>query len=119
MITKRKLFLFLIIIAFTAGVSFYFFINKSSAVLPFGGPITGTFYCTCSANILISVGPPNPGVFIYEPGGTVLYPYGRVWSPGAYALGLYSPGGACLVFVLVGCAPIPTEGTMLEIGTSL
>ncbi len=118
MTLKRKLFLFLIIVAFTAGVSFYFSVNKSSAVLPFGGPITGTFYCTCSANLLISIGPPNPGVFIYQPGGTLLDFYGRVWSPGANALGLFSPGGVCLVYVVVGCAPIPTEGTMIEIGTS-
>jgi len=119
MTLKRKSFLILVAFILVIAASFsYFPVNKSSAVLPFGGQITGTFYCNCSANLLISVGPPVPGVFIYQPGGTALYSYGRVWSPGAFALGLYSPGGVCLVYVLVGCAPIPNEGTMIEIGTS-
>jgi len=69
----------------------------------------------CSNGNLIVVGPPISGKFLVVP-GSILYPF-RSFHPGAWVLGLASPGGAC---VIPGIPPIiiPASGTVILIGTS-
>lgn len=117
---KRKLFVISIISILVLVISFTIFpAGESQAIIPFGGQIKSVFYCTCSNNILLTIGPPNGGSLIYQPGGTRLYAYGQVFRPGPWTLGNYSPGGACLVYVGVGCAAIGSQGTIKSTGTSL
>lgn len=86
----------------------------------FGGNITSSFFCACSANVILTIGPPSPAVLTYEPGGSILYPFWQIYRPGPFMLGEYYPStSACLIYVVVGCAPIPTQGMISMTGTSL
>lgn len=95
-------------------------IKPSKAVLQFGGQITSVFYCPCSANLAIVVGPPSPGVFMYQPGVSMVYAWYQIFRPGPWVLGTYTPGGACMMFIPYGCAPMAAPmGTITQVGTSL
>ena len=90
------------------------------ALPPFGGPILSVFYCACSGNILLFLGPPSSGTYVYQPGLSVTYPYGQVYRPGPQTLGGFIPGaGICLVPTPLGCPPIPSVGMITQIGTSI
>lgn len=119
-IRKRPFVLVLVSIFFLFVVSFGFWIKSSKAIIPFGGPILNVFYCPCSANLAVVVGPPSPGVFMYQPGSTIVYAFYQIFRAGPWVLGNYTPGGACLMFIPYGCAPIAYPlGTIMEVGTSL
>ena len=98
-----------------------FFGGFSSAVaqVGFGGQIEYVQYCTCSLNILLTIGPPVAGEFLYQPGGSVLFPYGQVYRTGPWTLGTYAPGGVCAIYIGTGCSTLPTNGTMSVVGTSI
>lgn len=95
--------------------------SKALGIL--GGPITSVFYCPCSANLAIVVGPPYAGIFMYEPGFSDLKAFYQIFRPGPEVLGSYVPGGACMMFIPYGCAPMATPiGTiddLIGVGTSL
>lgn len=117
---KKKLFIFILVTAVVSIVAFAILpVKRSGAILPFGGQITAVRFCGCSANVRITVGPPVGGVFIYQPGATVLYEYGQILRSGPWVLGNWSPGGACLIPSGKGCATLPSQGTMIQVGTSL
>jgi hypothetical protein len=101
-------------------VSFGFWVKSSKAIIPFGGQITSVFYCPCSGNLAVVVGPPSGGIFMYQPGATIVYAFYQIFRPGPWVLGNYTPGGSCMQFIPYGCAPMawPT-GTINEVGTSL
>lgn len=89
------------------------------AINPFGGMVLFTMVCTCSeGNMLLVVGPPRPGVFVYEPFVSTLYmnyrPYVSSWVLGDYISG----AGVCMVYVGTGCASVPNMGLINKIGTS-
>lgn len=93
---------------------------------PFGGMSTYVFYCTCSFNIAVTINDltvgssnPSPLTLIFQPGATTLYPYGQIFRPGVWTLGLWSPGGLCSYYVGKGCDVYDTDGTMSMVGTSL
>jgi hypothetical protein len=76
----------------------------------FGGRLTGTFFCPCSASIILYIQDYVTGgvlPLVYGPGSNLL-----VGSPyGLYQLGSWVPGaGVCLIPVPHGCAVIPTAG---------
>lgn len=118
---KKKLFA----VVFVGVLSFVVFVllpkQQTDAVgfLPFGGPISGLMFCPCSNNFLITAAAPNPAMLVFQLGVSHAFSFGQVYRPGPYVLGNYSPGGVCAVFVAVGCAPIPTNGTVTIVGTSL
>lgn len=87
-----------------------FIVNKSFALLSFGGPIT--LITPCSNGLMIVIGPPAPGVFMLSP-GTRVYAF---WTIGieSLVLGNYVPSGACVIPPVI----IPTMGTMTMLGTS-
>lgn len=92
---------------------------------PFGGNVLAYTYCTCSANFLVSVGYPRPGVFIYQPtipgfpAGTDLRAFWSVLVPGTYVVGLAEDVPmTCMEYVGTGCAPIGAGPMMLLVGTS-
>ena len=90
---------------------------------PFGGLSYEVLDCTCSGNFAIYFNDltiPNPVdlPLIYEPGGTILYEFGQILTPGTWILGTWLQGGECLVFIGKGCGIIPTAGTMYMVGTS-
>lgn len=85
---------------------------------PFGGVITSVFYCPCSANLAIVVGPPSPGTYTYQPGVSMVYPFYQIFRPGPWVKGSYIPGtGVCATGYF--CATVPTMGTISDVGTSL
>lgn len=117
---KRFPVLFSFIIVFVLIISaFGLHVKRTKAIMPFGGKVTAVAFCPCSANLVVTVGPPVGGVFSVEPGGTMLYPFYMIRS-GVWDLGTYAPGGACLTFVPGGCVPMATPiGTIDMVGTSI
>lgn len=86
----------------------------------FGGKILEVVYCPCSFNLAVTVGPPNGGVFTYEPGASIVDSFYQIFRPGPWVLGWYAPGGACLDFCVDCCYPMRTPiGTIIETGTSM
>ena len=98
--------------------------SGGGAATPFGGLSTYVFYCTCSSNIAITINdltitPPLTLPIIYQPGGTILYPYGQVFTSGVWLLGLWTSGGNCQYYVGKGCSTYTTQGMMTMVGTSM
>ncbi|MEK7118174.1 MAG: hypothetical protein AAB869_01045 [Patescibacteria group bacterium] len=89
------------------------------AQTPFGGRSGGVFWCNCSFNLRISVGPPRGGTFMYQPGGTILYEFGQIYRSGVWLLGLASGYNACLIIIPRGCADIGGGPRMSIVGTSM
>jgi hypothetical protein len=95
---------------------------ESLAILttPFGGRILESFWCNCSDTLMLTIGPPVPGVFIYSASMSTLYLYYSVWRPGPWTLGNYRPGGRCRTTIgFDGCGGIPVQGQITIVGTSL
>ncbi len=93
---------------------------------PFGGMSTYVFYCTCSFNIAVTINDltvgssnPSPLTLIFQPGVSILYPYGQIYRPGVWTLGLWNSGGSCTYYVGKGCSTYDTDGTMYMVGTSM
>jgi len=94
--------------------------SGGGAGVSFGGMITAVTYCTCNFNILLTIGPPAGGVFVYQTGASMTYMYGQVYRPGPWTLGLYTPGaGICMMYAGVTCTQYPSTGMITMIGTSL
>lgn len=92
--------------------------------IPFGGLIAFVKVCTCSANFAVKVVdvavPPLAQLpLIYQPGVSILFPFGMIFRPGAWTLGLWAPGGVCLIWAGKICVPFPTQGTIMMVGTSM
>jgi len=120
MILKNKMFLKVGVVALSVIMAFFFlFVSKSGALLSFGGNILYVTYCTCSFNLLLTVGPPRGGNFVYQPGVSILYSYGQVYRSVPWVLGGYVPGGMCSIYVGEGCLTVPSMGTITQVGTSL
>lgn len=118
-IRKKPLILGLVIMV-TLVVSFGFWSKPSKAIIPFGGPILSVAYCPCSQNLVVTIGPPSGGVFTYQPGVTIVDAFYQIFRPGPWTLGNYTPGAACLMYIVVGCAPQAFPiGTINEVGTSI
>jgi len=110
-----------IVIAVTAASGVFWYTSQPAyGILGFGGQISQVFYCTCSDGILLTISAPGPaGTYVYQGGLTQVYPYGRIYAPGAQALGTYSPGGVCLYVTGPTCSSQSvTRGTILMVGTS-
>ena len=116
-------------------------LSAQSGTRPFGGRILGSpIYCTCSNGHVVNVGPPRPGRFhfipggtrIYSfgnvytpgrfiPGGTRIYSFGNVYTPGRWLLGNYRPGTGNQCWIRVShnsCIQVPNDGIMTIVGTS-
>lgn len=98
-----------------------FFAKKAMGlgVFVFGGPIVWVDYCTCSGNMRLTIGPPVSGMYVFQPGTSMLYLFYQVYRPGPWTLGGGTTGGHCSIYVGDGCATLPTSGTIRMIGTSL
>jgi hypothetical protein len=81
--------------------------------IPFGGKITGV--TLCDNGWLITVGPPRPGIFLYELGVSRIY-MNFTLIPKVNVVGNAIHGGVC---VSPPAEPIPAEGTIIGIGTGL
>ena len=110
----KKLFfcLFLGIIS----LSFIFWAKPADAILGFGGKILHV--TPCATGMLLTIGPPRPGLFMWMP-TTLTFSWYQQWRPGPWALGTYVPGGACVCpYYQCWAGAIPALGTMTSIGTS-
>jgi hypothetical protein len=95
-------------------------VTQVYGIAGFGGRITFVTYCLCSGGILLTVGPPSPGQYVFQFGVSQLFPYGQIYRIGPQVLGTYVPGGVCLVYAGLTCTSggVPI-GTIGVIGTSL
>ena len=90
-------------------------------LIPFGGLSLSVTPCPCSFSLLITVGPPLGGSFIYTP-GAMLYLFGQIFRPGVWLLGLAAPAPVpCVIFVPSPpwCVPIAWGLPILMVGTSM
>lgn len=86
-------------------------------MLGFGGKILNT--TPCANGLLLTIGLPRGGLFMWTPGLSISFLWYQI-RIGANALGIYSPGGACVSpYGCFFCGAIPAKGTILKIGTSL
>ena len=125
---KKLSYILIILICF--GIFLFPFSEVSAqSPLKLGGLTVWSFFCTCSYNFLIYIPP------LVTPNGTV--PNGffsyfftpqfanyKLPSVGGWALGLYAPGGVCMIVVPTtppSCVSfIPPQGSFTTmIGTSL
>ena len=100
---------------------------SSPLPMPFGGYVPWVTWCMCSGNLNVLVmrpGPPSPTQplwLIFQPGASILFPYGQVFRPGPWELGTYitNSGAQCKIPTPVGCVEQPNNGMMLTVGTSI
>lgn len=86
---------------------------------PFGGMVTDVFYCGCSGNYRLTVSPPVGGVFMYQPGATIVYEYRMIPVTGVWLLGLLTSPVACIVPSGKGCSTIGSYPMIYMTGTSM
>ncbi|MEK7552418.1 MAG: hypothetical protein AAB534_03320 [Patescibacteria group bacterium] len=120
MIFKNKKLLASSVIVVLALSFAIFYISYGQSGNIFGGRVTFSGYCACTNNFIMNISGPVGGQFVF-PLGSSQFPYYRLPSTGVWALGVYSPGGICLVPCHSGCCPFGLPiGTITPIvGTSL
>ncbi len=94
----------------------------SSGMQNFGGSVTWITYCTCDASILLDIKDVRGQTksLLYMAGVSTLYSQYNVFTTNVKVLGLYTPGGACLVYEGEDCdSQGNPDGTINKIGTSL
>lgn len=116
--TVKRLLLSLLISVLIFG-GFPIFTNALGFGIPFGGRILSVTYCTCSFSLMVSVGPPRGGTFIYQPGLSRLYSYYRIFSSGPWVLGTATGNSTCLIYSGNSCVPVGAGLVMRLVGTSL
>lgn len=118
---KREIMLSTAASFFLIIVSMGMFIKTSEAILPVGGRILYTWYCTCSGGVAAVLGPPTPGLYtIFQLGATIPYTAYELYRPGPVILGSAYPSGACYWYVPPAeCVGFETEGTLNQVGTSV
>lgn len=93
--------------------------SSAQGGLPFGGMVTSVFFCACSNNFMLTVGPPVGGVFMYQPGATLVYSFYMIPVPGVWLLGLFGPPVACLIPAGRGCMTLGAYPRIIMTGTSM
>lgn len=95
--------------------------SSGMTLLPIGGFITYALYCTCSAgNILLTVAGPYPGLYMYIPGATTLYPNFQIYRTGPAVLGLAATAMyTCMQVGFPSCWPSGAGTVISQIGTSI
>lgn len=81
--------------------------------IPFGGPIINSR--PGNGCVVIDVGPPRGGEFVFQKGVSILFAFFNIIRPGAFVLGL---AGLPLVCFL-GKIPIGAGPAIIIVGTSL
>src|SRR5258708_23475110 len=83
----------------------------------FGGRILSVIPCTCSFSLMLIVGPPVGGTFIYQFGVSTLY---RNYSPitGHWVLGTSLGRGVCMVGFPPFCVSAGSGPVITKFGTS-
>lgn len=97
------------------------FYRTQAAGLPFGGMVTVSIPCTCSTGMfLLTIGPPRGGQFVYQV-GTQAYSNFNLPRVGVWTLGLYVPGGVCMIYAGKSCVAtgLPLGTITSVVGTSL
>lgn len=93
---------------------------SAAGALPFGGFVVTSLPCTCTPGaFLLTISPPTPGQFVYMT-GTPQFANMQLPRAGVWALGLFSPSGACFIYEGKSCVPLGFPiGTILPmVGTS-
>ena len=83
----------------------------------FGGRIIAVIPCTCSFSMLIIVGPPKGGSFIFRPGVSKLYA-NYTLLPTRWVLGNSSGTDVCLTGIPPFCVSVGRGSIIGKIGTS-
>lgn len=88
---------------------------------PFGGTITSARYCTCTGDVMITVGgiPQFSGVFLYKQGRSQLYPMYQIYRRGPRTLGIANNVPTpCIAYVGFSCSTVGAGLIISKVGTS-
>jgi|GEM_PF-4843696 len=113
---KKMLVVWLVLV--TAVTSVIVFVRPNTAdaqFLPYGGRSLSAIPCTCTGCVMVQVGPPVGGTYMYCPWGTILYEHYNIY-PIAWQLGISQGFVPCLTgpfCIYIGGGPL-----MLLNGTS-
>lgn len=114
---RKKILIFVLIVI----VVFGFSPRKTFAsIFNFGGFVISSVPCPCSNSWLLTISPPRGGQFLFF-NGMPQFEYHQLPRFAVWTLGLYKPGGQCLVPTSHGCKSVgkpkgiitPTVGTSL------
>lgn len=97
-------------------------LKEVSAVVtqPYGGYSYMVWWCTCQLGVNHYVGPPNPGVYLYQFGGSYPYANYQVYRPAVWHAGKYTTGNyTCRFWVPYSCTSTEAEYFITEFGTSI
>ena len=83
----------------------------------FGGKILTVIPCTCTRSLLLIVGPPKGGLFLYVPGLSRLYQNFSL-IPGRWILGTSIGKAPCLTGFPPVCIPTGSGAIIRKIGTN-
>lgn len=83
----------------------------------FGGKILSVIPCTCAFSLLLRVGPPKGGSFLYVPGVSKLHQNFSL-IPGRWILGTSFGRASCLTGFPPFCAPFGSGAIIRKIGTN-
>ncbi|MCI5108684.1 MAG: peptidoglycan-binding protein [Candidatus Pacebacteria bacterium] len=84
----------------------------------FGGKIERSFYCACSRNYYIEISDPKGGDFVWDPTSPQFREH-QLPEVGVWTVGLYEPGGICIVYSGDDCRVYRRTNNITEIvGTS-
>lgn len=90
----------------------YFTPEKAYAFgTPFGGRILFSYFCTCTGNWLITLQPMGPTyatLLTYYSGTQMYMGYNLPFS--LNVLGQYTQGSTCQIYIVYGCATLPSQG---------
>lgn len=118
--------MFLILFVIVVATYSIFKYTKGIGLLPFGGRVLTAIPCSCGGsavggfNVFLTISPPVGGQFLYAIGTQAYLNKNLGFGTGMWALGLYTPGGVCMVLSPKGCSPLIPIGTITPtVGTSL
>lgn len=119
--SRNRILLILFVVVLVAISYFGWRYTRGQVGAIFGGVVVSSVPCPCSGNFLLTISPPVGGQFVYYPGTQAYMSYNLGPTSGMWALGLYTPGGVCLVPAGKGCAPfgVPIGTITPTVGSSL
>ena len=119
--TSVKIITFLTIITavlYFSGINLPLAQGALGSGIPFGGRVLIKYYCNCSNNYQLFIGPPIGGWFIEDSGTKIYREYNL--NPPAWSLGLADANLQCLQYYGYTCVTAGPGGPHIRmVGTSL
>lgn len=111
-IRHRQVTVFVLCLAIVVGLFLGVVLPARAVYIPFGGPIIWTV--PGDGCLAIAVGPPRPGLYVFQFGLSIPYAWWNLFKPGTFVLGLATIPTPCFI----GFFPV-WGALILRVGTGL